>query len=248
MRRMRFLLPVTMVGALLVLAGCGGGDDDPGPAQAAQGLWTGSTGSNRSVTGLVFGDGSYYVMYSSPGLPTLLGGAVMGQGKVDGSAFASSNALHLNLEGLGVLRASVSATVVARQSFDGSILSTGIPPVTFTSTYSTDFEKPASASALAGDYAGLLGSAKGKLAATWTIRDTGLVTLAAANGCAASGSALPRPGMNAYDVTLAFGPAPCPLAGQVTRGVAYLRASDNRLFVAAPNADFTDAALLSGTK
>lgn len=246
---MRVLLPAAMAAALLVLAGCGGGDDEPAPTQAAQGLWTGMTGSNRTVTGLVFGDGSYYVMYSSPGYPTVLGGAVMGRGStMSGASFSSANALHLNLEGLGVLRASVAATVVEKQSFDGSILSTGIPAVTFNSTYDSDFERPADASALSGDYAGLLGTSKGKLTAAWTIRDTGLFTVAASNGCTAQGSALLRSGINVYNVALTFGPAPCPLPGQTVNGVAYLRATDKRLFVAAPNGDGSDAALLSGTK
>ncbi|NML48209.1 hypothetical protein HHL11_30960 [Ramlibacter sp. G-1-2-2] len=250
---MRVQLSAALAAALLVLAGCGGGDDEtPGPAQAADGLWIGSTGSNRTVTGLVFADGSYYVMYSSPGYPNVLGGAVMGQGSMTDAAFTSASALHLNLEGLGVLRASVAATVAKKQSFDGTINSTGIPPVTFTSTYNTDYERQATGAALVGSYAGLLGTSKGKLSATWSVRDSGLssslVALVAANGCTAQGTALPRGGANVYNLTLSFGPAPCPLAGQTVNGVAYLRATDKQLFVAAPNADGSDAALLSGTK
>src|SRR4051812_34111682 len=201
---MRLFVTAALVG---VLAACGGGGSD-GDAVAeraaqAQGRWTGTTGSNRSVTGLVLADGAYYMLYSSPGYPNVLGGVVLGEGTAAGSAFTSSDALHLNLEGLGPLHASLSGTVAARQAYDGTILSTGIPPVTFSSTYEPEFEQPARLSGLAGSYAGQLASARGKLAATLTMTDNGAMTVSS-NGCTATGALEPRADSNAYDMGLVF--------------------------------------------
>jgi hypothetical protein len=229
---------------VVLLAGCGGGEDSGGPAAAAQGRWTGTTGSNRAVTGLVLADGAYYMLYSSPGYPSVLGGVVVGDGTVTGSAFTSSDALHLNLEGLGPLRASVSGTVAARQAYDGTILSTGIPPVTFSSTYEPEFERVPKLAALAGSYAGQLASARGKQAATLAILDSGVMSVSS-SGCTATGALLPRPDGNAFDLGLVFGAAPCPFPGQALRGIAFQRAADGRFFAVAPNAGRTDAALLT---
>jgi hypothetical protein len=227
---------------VVLLAGCGGGDE--APAAGAQGRWTGTTGSNRTVTGLVLADGSYYVLYSSPGYPTVLGGVVLGTGSVTGSEFTSADAIHLNLEGLGVLRASTTASVAARQSFNGTILSTGIPPVVFNSTYLSEFERMAAVTSVAGSYAGQLASSAGKHTATLTITAEGALSVAS-NGCAASGTIWPRLDANAFDLQLAFGVAPCPFPTQILTGIAFQRGADGRFFAVAPNAGRTDAALLT---
>jgi hypothetical protein len=241
---MRLFVTAALVG---LLAACGGGGDGDAAAERAaqaQGRWTGTTGSNRSVTGLVLADGAYYMLYSSPGYPTVLGGVVLGEGTAAGSAFTSSDALHLNLEGLGALRASLSGTVAARQAYDGTILSTGIPPVTFSSTYEPEFEQAANLSSLAGSYSGQLASAGGKLAATLTLADNGAMSVSSA-GCTATGALEPRPDGNAFDMGLVFGPAPCPFPGQALRGIAFRRGTDGRFFALAPNADRSDAAVLT---
>lgn len=229
--------------ALLVACG-GGGDGGSGPAATAEGRWTGTTGSNRSVTGLVLAQGAYYMLYSSPGYPGVLGGVVLGDGTTAGAGFTSSDALHLNLEGLGPLRASVSGTVAARQAYDGTILSTGIPPVTFSSTYEAEFERTPRLADLAGSYAGQLASARGKQPATLTLADNGTMSVSS-NGCTATGALEPRSDGNAYDLGLVFGAAPCPFSGQVLRGIAFRRGADGRFFAVAPNAERTDAALLT---
>ncbi|MCG2593587.1 hypothetical protein LZ009_12440 [Ramlibacter sp. XY19] len=235
--------------AAAVLVGCGGGADGEAadPAAEARGSWAGSTGSNRSIAGLVLADGSYAVFYSSPGYPTVLGGAVLGSGTASGGALASAGALHLNLEGLGVLAASVTGTIVPRETFAGTILSTGIPPVTFSSTYDAGFAQPARLATIVGRYTGLLGSASGKLAAAWTVDTSGQFSLST-SGCTATGQLLPRADGNVFDAAIVFGAAPCPLAGQSVRGLAVLRGADGRFFLAAPNGSRSDAALLSGTR
>jgi hypothetical protein len=241
---MRLFVTATL--AALLLAGCGGGDEPAtGAAAPAQGRWTGTTGSNRSVTGLVLADGAYYVLYSSPGYPSVLGGVVLGGGTVAGTAFTSTDAIHLNLEGLGVLRASTTATVAARQAFDGTILSTGIPPVTFRSSYESEFERAPQLAAIAGRYSGQLASSGGKQAATLTILENGLLVVSGSNGCTATGTLTPRPDGNAFDLGLVFAGAPCPFPGQVLQGIAFQRAADGRLFAVLPNAGRTDAALLN---
>jgi hypothetical protein len=238
----------TVLLAAIFVAGCGGGNEGTdGAAAEAQGSWIGSTGSNRSIQGLVLADGDYTVFYSSPGYPSVLGGAVIGNGTSTTGLLSSSGALHLNLEGLGVLAASVTGGVVPREAFGGTILSTGIPPVTFTSSYNPEFDNPARLAAVTGSYTGLLGTARGKQPATWTVDASGQVNLSTA-GCTATGALVARADVNAFDAALVFAAAPCPLAGQSVRGIAMVRGADGRFFLAAPNLARSDAALLSGVR
>lgn len=110
---------------VFALAGCGGGGGDasatPSPQASPQGLWSGSTSSGRTMTGLVFSDGSFYVLYSAVGNASLIGGVVQGNGAASGTNFTSSNARDFNVEGLGVIPAIVSAAFTPRQSFNGSV-------------------------------------------------------------------------------------------------------------------------------
>ena len=110
--------------AAMMMAGCGGGGDSsptssattstntsttttpptttPPVAGSAEGLWTGITNLNRSLTGLVLSDGSYYVLYSGINNPNSIAGVVQGTGTSNSGVFTSSNAKDFNLEGLGV--------------------------------------------------------------------------------------------------------------------------------------------------
>ena len=108
-----------------ILSACGGGGSDsstpPPAASEAQGLWNGSTPTNRAVTALVLSDGTYYVLYSRVGNSSSIGGVVQGTSTATGGAFSSSNAVDFNLEGLGVLPGTVSGNYTTKQSLSGAI-------------------------------------------------------------------------------------------------------------------------------
>ncbi len=249
---MRLLLSALAASTFLVACGGGGGGDEPPPATAAKsatGLWTGTTNTNRAVTGLVLGDGTYYVLYSVAGSPSVIGGVVQGTGSVSGSTFASTNGRDFNLEGAGVMPVNVTATVDTKQSFSGAVAYAN-GPTTFSSTYDRDFEGTPSLAAIAGTYTGNVALSVGVQNASVTVSSTGAISggSTSSGGCSITGAATPRSDANAYNVSLTFGAAPCYFAGQTFNGVAYYNAAAKRLYAAAPNGARTDGVLFVGVK
>jgi hypothetical protein len=241
-----------VLGAALacLLASCGGGGDSPPPAaESAQGLWIGTTNTNRAVNGLVLSDGTYYVLYSPVGAgnTTAIAGVVQGNGAVRGSTFSSSNARDFNLETLAVVSCSVSAGVVTKQSLNGSISCGPAGGASFTSTYDVAYEARPSLAAVAGTFTGQVGSSAGVQNATVTVSAAGVIS-GTSGGCAVSGTAAPRTDANAFNVTITYGPLPCLFANQTFTGIAFFNAPAKRLYAAAPNASRTDGVLFVGVK
>lgn len=219
----------------------------PGPTQAsAAGLWLGTTNTNRSITGLVLPTGAYWVLYSSVGNPALVAGVIQGNGSVTGSTFVSSNARDFNLEGLGVSSATVSASIVTKQTFNGSLNYAG-SSVAFAAAYSSDYERTPSLSSLQGTYTGQVALSAGVQSAVVTVTSGGAIS-STSSGCMMSGVAVPRTDANAYDISLTFGPAPCFFAGQTLSGIAYLNDTTRTLYAAAPDASRTNGVLFVGAK
>jgi hypothetical protein len=247
----KFLLVSSLVAASLVAVGCGGGGGGAGPTPAtnttAQGLWSGKTSTNRTVTGLVLSDGTYYVLYSSIGNAAIIGGVVHGTGTSTAGTFSSTDAKDFNIEGAGVVPATFSATVAAKQSLNGSINYSNGATSSFTSTYDPSFETTPLLATVAGTFTGQVASSAGVQAATITVSTTGAIS-GGASGCATTGTATPRTDGNAYNVSLTFGASPCLFANQTLTGIAYFDASTKRLYAATPNAARTDGVLFAGSK
>lgn len=249
-----------------LLAACGGGSDgateaggadtsadgggDPSPVkvdESAMGLWTGTSATQRSLTGVVLSDGSFYMLYTSPNTNTL-GGLVQGSGTQSGSSFTSTNAVDFNFEGLGVNAATVQATATTQQAFDGSVRYGGGTTVAFTSRYDADFKLTPSLVTIAGTYTGETVSGAGTDLAVVTVTESGaFVGDVSDSDCDFSGNVTPRNDGNVYDVTVTFDTA-CDFPGQTLHGVAYYDAAEKRLFAAALNGPRTDAAMFTGLK
>lgn len=240
-----------LLASILLASACGGGGFDvtaPSPSPTAQGLWIGTTNTGRTGTALVFSDGSYYVIYSPVGNSTTIAGVVQGSGTSSSGTFFSSNARDFNLEGLGVLAATVSASYSSKQSFNGSITYSTGGSVTFTTAYDAAYENAASLAVLAGTYTGQVVSSAGIENATLTVSTNGAISGASSLGCSATGTASPRTDGNAYNLSITFGAAPCIFANQTFAGIGYFNSATKRLYAAAPNAARTDGVLFVGTK
>lgn len=238
--------------AMLTLAACGGGDGDsppPATSETAEGLWIGTTNTNRSVTGVLLDDGTYYVLYSRVNNPSVIGGVVQGHGTSINGSFSSSDARDFNIEGLGVLPATISASYVARQSFNGVVMYPS-DAVSFTTTYDSQYDLTPSLATLAGTFTGQVAFSLGVEDATVTISNTGAISGAGASGCTFTGTAAPRTSGNVFNMSITFGGAPCFFAGQTLTGIAYYDPdpTDKRLYAAAPNATRTDGVLFVGVK
>lgn len=241
---------VIALASLAMLAACGGGGGDasaPAGPSAAQGLWVGTTTTNRTVTGLVFSDGSYYVLYSRVGNPTIIGGVVQGSSSASSGAWTSSDAKDFNIEGAGVLSASLAGTYAAKNSIGGTLSYAAGGTTTFSGTYNAAYEATPTLGAVSGLYSGAVAFSQGSQSATVSVASTGAVS-ANANGCIATGTATPRTDANAYNLVLTFGPAPCFFIGQTFTGIAYFDAVAKRIYAAAPNATRTDGMMFVGTK
>lgn len=251
---------LALAGAL-ALSACGGGDDDkqvtstpeppPAPAaEVAQGLWNGTTDTGRFVTALVLSDGSHYVVYTAENQPEVLGGVVMGKGASTNGQFLSTSARDFNVcDCAGITPVAVSASVVPRQSLVGQV---SVPPSTapvlsFSARYDADYEQTPSLAEVAGSYGGHLFTSQVQAEVLVTVSGTGAVS-GGNEVCQASGQLKPRADGNAYDVSLTFGGAPCPFAGQTLAGAAYHQSATGRLYLAAPDAQSMDAAVFAGMK
>lgn len=236
----------------VVAAACGGGFDTTPPATAAastaQGLWIGTTNTGRTATGIVLGDGTFYVLYSPVGNSTSIAGAVQGSGTSSAGTFSSSNARDFNLEVPAFLPATVSASYVAKQSFNATIAYAVGAPVTTTGTYDADYETAPSLTTLAGTFTGQVVSSAGVENATLNVSTAGAISGLSASGCAAAGSVVPRTDGNAYNISITFGGAPCIFANQTFSGIGYFNSVAKRLYAAAPNASRNDGVLFVGTK
>ena len=251
----------TMLGMALALTlgGCGGGGDSgPAPAQApaqpppsastsAEGLYSGSMNTNRTVLAVVLDDGTYYFFYSVPANPNLIAGVIQGNGTSTNGTFTSVNTKDFNAEGFGVLDPTISASYAARQSLGGSLTYPGTS-VTFTSVFNPAYDLAPSLASLAGTYTGQAGSAGGVQPATVTITSTGGFTGVEADGCVITGTATPRVRGNLFDFSATFGAAPCEFIGTTFVGHAYLDVTTRRLYAAAPASNRTNAVIFSGTK
>jgi hypothetical protein len=243
---------LALAAASVLIAGCGGGGGDSGQQQpaatSAEGLYTGSTSSGRTITGLVLDDGTYYVLYSLVGNSTVIAGVVQGTGTSSAGTFTSSNARDFNLEGLGVLAATVSASYVAGQSFNGAVAYGAAGSTSFSSTYDVRYEATPSLAALAGSFAGQVASSAGNEGANIIISAGGAISGSGASGCSVSGSVAPRARGNAFNMSLTFGGTPCLFANQTLTGIAYFDATTRVVYAAAPNANRTDGVLFVGAK
>lgn len=245
---MRSYQIAAVASSLVGLVGCGGGGsgDQPGGAPTAQGLYIGSTNTNRVATALVLSDGSTYVLYSAVGNPNVIAGVGLATVSTSASEFRGQDGRDFNFEGLGVLNATFAGTYVAKRSISGAVFYPH-SSVVFGGTYSSDYEVKPSLATIAGTYTGQVASPAGVQSATFTIANTGTVS-GSASGCVATGQFVPRADGNAYNATITFGAAPCIFAGQTFSGIGYYNSATRRMYAAAPNAERTAGVLFAGTK
>lgn len=234
------------VAAAIVTASCGGGGGgNGGAAGTAEGLWRGIMGTNRAIAGIVEPDGTYWVIYSTVGDHSILSGMVQGTGVSDNGVFTSSNALDINLEGLGPNLGTVDADYVQKASFDGTVAGPGGGSVIFNSLYDADYESTPTLASLAGVYTGT--EFFTPEAAVITISAGGTFSGVGADGCQADGTVTANPSGNFYDVSATLGAA-CSNPGMVLTGIAYLDSIGTTLTTSALNGARNVGFLFAGTK
>lgn len=236
----------------IALAACGGGGGGGSGVNAtvssdpAEGLWQGTIQGGANITGLVLNDGTYYVLYSPANNRNVIAGLVQGSGTGRNGSFSSSNARDFVI-GDDVYPATVSASYSSKQSFNGSVTYTNGRVASFTSTYDSTYEQPASLTAAAGNYSGESASSVGVQASTVAIQSNGSFQ-GSSNGCNVSGALTPRGSSSVFNMAVTFGGGACIFGTSTLNGIAIYDAANKRLYAAAPNSSRTDGFLFVGTK
>ncbi|XYJ88410.1 hypothetical protein AEMCBJ_12965 [Cupriavidus necator] len=221
---------ISALGLAAVLAACGGGGDSGSssstttpstqPAATAEGLYSGTSSSGYQIAGLVLETGEFYVLY---GKGSTIYGVVQGNGTSSNGSFSSSNAFDFFLPNSSRIAATVSATYSAKQSLQGT-LTEGGQGITFTSSYQSSYDTPASISAIAGTYSGAAATGSGTSPVSLTVKSDGTFsgTSPGASGtCGYSGTVTPRAtGKNVFNATVTFNGSNCALGTATVSGYA----------------------------
>jgi hypothetical protein len=227
--------------ATVLLASCGGGDPYTG-------LWLGSLGPQRSTTTVVLEDGKYFMIYSKPGNPSAIAGLIEGTADFEAAKFSSTNAREYNWESLfvPVRAATLSARVGKRATVEGSV--NGSTPFSVGHAHDLD-QDDARLAAIVGSHTGQVAFTGGLRDATFVVTADGRVSTNL-NGCLITGNVVPRMDTNAYDLTVAFGGAPChPLFVNLQfKGVAFYREDSRQLHAAVIHSSRTQGIAFGGTK
>lgn len=231
---------------------CGGGYGDrevsslPQPtATSVEGLWTGATATGRTVTGLILEDGSYWLFYTARSNPNILAGLVQGTGTSHSGSFGSSNVRDFNVEGAGMLAATMRGSYVPNKSFQGTIAYFNGDTESFTTTYDADSESAPNLNLVAGTYAGLRAD---NHTVTVTVESAGTLSGHATDGCAVTGTLSPRAKGNVFHTSVTFEGGACRQGTETVTGLTFYDAVTNRLYSAALNRARTISYIFLGTK
>lgn len=241
---------------LLGLSACSGGSDTPTPSPtpsplaSAEGLWIGTTGTNRTVTGVVLDDGTYWALYYSLNGPSSrILGFIQGDSDSQNGIFASSNAHDFNPDRNGILTAEIAGTYTTKQGLNGTIVYQNNVQAndTFTTTYNSEYESTPNIGTIAGIYTGPVALSE---TMTVTVSSAGEISGSSSTGCTiTTGSVVPRGHGNVFNVTITFGPQDtCSNKNGTVNGVGFIHAG--KLYSAAWNvaSDRTNGVIFIGTK
>jgi hypothetical protein len=235
-----------------MLVACSNGGTDshsntapPPTATSAEGLWKGTTSTGRTVGGVVLDDGSYWVLYTVIGNPTVVAGLVQGNGTSQLGSFTSSNTKDFNLEGSGIQDAMINGSYVEKKSLNGTIAYVSGSKGSFTSTYDADYELAPNTNLIAATYTGPIADGQ---SVTVTASSAGTLSGHSTDGCTFTGSFAPRAKGNVFNVTVTFGGGTCSNGTDTVNGVAFFDAATQRLYSAALNNTRTNGFVFIGTK
>ncbi|MCF7694686.1 hypothetical protein IHE31_04030 [Mycetohabitans rhizoxinica] len=235
--------------AAIVLAftqyGCGGGDGDVSSSVTdAQGLYSGITSKNQTISALILDDGSFYALYVNPSSL----GVVVGNVKASDGKLSSSDIIDYDLTNAETHKTTISATYAPKGRLDGTLSYPGTNgnSVTFTIDYDTDYEKTPTLTAIAGTYGGTSKGLNTSDPTGVSIATNGYIALDSGT-CKAKGTIAPRTSGNVYSMTLNFDESPsCTYSGQMLSGIAGV--DDNEVIMVARASDTSHPLLFHGTQ
>jgi hypothetical protein len=205
-------------------------------------------GSSADVTLLTLFDGSAYLFYGGPGSTGLAGVAVAANGaQTSDGRFSSNAALDYRVGTAPAVPVVFMTNFAQAPAVSGAIVDKdGSPNLAYTASAAPMLDAKAGPTRAEGLYNGRGMSLGGATDARITIALDGYAAGTMSSGCMFQGNISPRTGVNAYDVSLTFGPAPCTQPGATMKGNAVLDGA--RLMMALPNKDRSNVFLFDGRK
>jgi hypothetical protein len=249
-------LSLCMAGlACAALASCSSsGPNAPPPGAitttlASGGVYKGALkGSDTYATLLMLFDGSAYLFYGAPGGPNLSGVIVATDGtqRSDGR-YSSASALDYRIGSAPAAPVVLMASFAAAPAVSGAAVNKdGSPNLAFNASAASLLDVAPSLANAGGLYTGRGMSLGGATDTRITVAADGYAAGTTSSGCIFKGKVAPHAGVNAYDVSVTFGPAPCPNPNTTVRGNAILDGA--RLLVALPGPDRANIFLFDGRK
>lgn len=248
---MKRLLALT---SILLLSACGGGGGESSPVAiapapiapkpaTAEGLWSGKNSDGLDLAVGVLENGETW-------------GTVAEDGVIIGAIYANTTSSGTTLSGSGsnfVFGTGVVAPVTYTGTFieKTTIRTANSSGGTFSGTYISAYDEPASLAAAAGTYVGNgIATGSNPQAIAVSLSPTGAFTTSSSLGCSALGQANPRTsGKNIFNITVTFSGTNCALGnGAVVTGIAYFDSISKRLLVAALNPAKTGGFIYTGQK
>ncbi len=219
-----------------------GGSSDAGP-DSAEGFWVATLPSGIHVKWAILDDGETWGIYEAQG--TVLGA-------FHGVTRSANGALHGSGRAFDIPSNTVGATThtgsyIARQA----ITLTTAFGAQVNGRYAPGYGQPVRLADLHGRYTGdALGSRGPVIGMALSVARDGAVVMTSPDGCAASGTATPRPGGKAvFNVRLRFAGSACALGdGATASGIAHVSTANGELFVLAMNEAKTDGWLYLGSR
>lgn len=206
---MSFLLALTACGG-----GGGGGTSTPVANSDPQGFWGGTSSAGFDQAAVILENGELYNIFSRGGIAY---GIDYGTLTVSGTTFSGSLS-EFYIPNNQVSAGTTTGTFTPKSVIAGSV---SFPAVTrtFSGTYGTAYDTPATQAALTGNYVGNYSTGA---PVTMAISSTGAVSGTSTN-CSFSGTATPRPsGKNVYNVSLTFTGTQCAPGAGAASGIAVL--------------------------
>ena len=238
------LFALTITFFLIACGGSGGsGSSTAATATDAQGLYVGSSSSGFRLDFIVLETGEFYNIFSSGGLAYGIDyGTESGTNNSFGGSFTEFY-IPTNTTFAGTL----AGTLVPKTSISGTTLFANGNSGTFTGSYNSTYETPATAAAITGTYTG---SYYTGAPVTMVVSSSGAVTGTSTN-CTFTGTAVPRPtGKYVYNVNLIFSGTQCAPGTGVASGIGVLGtvSGNTYLYTAGINAGKTNGFFWIGRK
>ncbi|SAK53490.1 hypothetical protein AWB76_01864 [Caballeronia temeraria] len=247
---------ISIVVCAIALAACstGGPGSAPPPGTVTTTLPSGGVykgtlnGSSAEATLLMLFDGTAYLFYGGTGGTGLAGVAVAKNGAQSSDGrFASDSAFDYRIGKAPASAAVFSVNFAHAPAVDGTVANKdGSAGLAFSGSAAPMLDIAPTRPNAGGLYNGRGMALGGTTQTHITLAGDGYLAGTTTSGCIFKGTAAPHEGANAYDVSVTFGPAPCPLPDKTVTGNAVLDGA--RLLVALPSPDRSDVFLFDGRK